>query len=125
MQHDKNPTASALFGVAAIQILVGLLGWFMYSPHFGWLDWIVTISGAIYIALAIAARWTRLSAAIVAAALYAVYLGYQASQNIDLLWGGWIIKVPIVILLLAALIFAIRDSAKRQQNSPATMKPPD
>ena len=125
MQHDKNPTASALFGVAAIQILVGLLGWFMYSPQFGWLDWIVTISGAIYLGLAFAARWTRLFAAIVGAAFYGVYLGYQASQNVDLLWRGWIIKGPIVILLLAALFFAIRGSAKRQQNSPATVKPPD
>ena len=125
MRHDKNPTASALFGVATILIFVGVLGWYMYGPVFGWFDWIVTTSGAIYLVLAIAARWARLAVALIGAALYGLYIVYQASINPDLFWRGWIIKVPIVILLLIATLSAIRESAKRQQISPATVKPPD
>ena len=90
------------------------MGWLMYSPQFGWLDWIITVSGAIYLGLALAARWMRLPASLIGTGLYGAYLGYQALNNIDLLWRGWIIKVPIVILLLVALFSAIRASVKRQ-----------
>jgi hypothetical protein len=124
MQSYKNPTVSALFGVAAIQILVGTLGWFMYSPQFGWLDWIVTLSGVLYLGLAVAARWVRLVAALIAIGLFGAYLGYQASVNAELLWRGLIIKAPIAVLLLVALFFAIRHRARRQQNPESHLTPP-
>jgi hypothetical protein len=124
MQPDKNPTASALFGVAAIQLLVGLLGWFMYSAQFGWLDWIVCLSGVFYIGLAVAARWFRLAAALIATVVFGIYLGYQASVNVELLWRGWIIKAPIGILLLMALLSAFRYRAKRQRDLGPRVAPP-
>jgi hypothetical protein len=111
MQSDKNPTASALFGVAAILILVGALGWFMYSPQFGWLDWVVTLSGAVYVALALVARRGRVLGALAGAILFGAYLSFQALNNTELLWRGWIIKAPIAILLLVALFFARRVPA--------------
>jgi hypothetical protein len=125
MQPDKNPTASALFGVAAIQLLVGLLGSFMYSPQFGWFDWIVSLSGFFYLGLALAARWVRLAAALIGVILFGIYLGYQASISAELVWRGWIVKAPIGILLFVALFYAIRDRAKRQQNSAAHAAPCD
>jgi hypothetical protein len=108
IRKDKNMTASALFGVAAILILVGGLGWFLYSEKFSRLDWIVAFSGGIYIALGIAARWIRLPAAVVGIVLCAAYLIFQATRSIELLMGGLIIKIPVVILLIVATVSALR-----------------
>lgn len=108
IRKDKNMTASALFGVAAIQILVGGLGWYLYREKFTSLDWIVAFSGGIYIALGIAARWFRLPAAVVGAVLCAAYLIFQASHSIELLMGGLVIKIPVVILLIVATVSALR-----------------
>lgn len=112
MQPDKNATVSALLGVAALLTLVGLLGWLMYSPLFGWFDWIVTASGGIYLGLAMVARRARLVAALSGVVLFGMYLGYQASLSVDLLWHGWLIKAPIAVLLLISLIFALRVRRK-------------
>jgi len=108
IRKDKNVTASALFGVAAIQILVGALGYFLYSGEMGLLDRIISFSGVFYIALGIAARWVRLPAAVIGAVLYAAFLAFQASRSMDLLMAGLIFKIPVVILLIVAVVFALR-----------------
>ena len=121
ISREKNATASALLGVAAIQIVVGFLGWSVYRDRFGWLDWVIMFSGAIYIVLSIAARWARLPAAVVGAALYATFLLFQASRSVDLLMTGLIFKIPVVILLLVAILSALRRSAA----SPASSSSPE
>jgi hypothetical protein len=108
IHKDKNVTASALFGVAAIQILVGALGYFLYSGEMGLLDRIISFSGVFYIALGIAARWVRVPAAVIGAILYAAFLAFQASRSMDLLMAGLIFKIPVVILLIVAVVFALR-----------------
>ena len=108
IRKDKNVTASALFGVAALQILVGGLGYFLYSGEMGLLDRIISFSGVFYIALGIAARWVRLPAAVVGAVLYAAFLAFQVSRSMDLLMTGLIFKIPVVILLVVAVVFALR-----------------
>jgi hypothetical protein len=108
IRKDKNVTASALFGVAAIQILIGAIGYFVYSGEMGLLDRIISFSGVFYIALGIAARWTRLPAALIGAVLYAAFLAFQASRSMDLLMAGLIFKIPVVILLIVAVEFALR-----------------
>jgi hypothetical protein len=113
IRRDKNITASALFGVAAIQVIVGAIGWFLYGGELGLLDWIITFSGGIYIALGIAARWLRLPAAIIGAVLYLAFLGLQASQGMELLMAGLIFKVPVVVLLLVAVGSAFRRQPAR------------
>jgi hypothetical protein len=110
IRRDKNVTASALFGVAAIQILVGAIGWGIHAGQLGFIDRIITFSGVIYIVLGIAARWARLPAALIGAVLYAAYLALQASRSIDLLMKGLIFKAPVVILLVLAVVFALRSS---------------
>jgi hypothetical protein len=104
IRKDKNLTATALLGVAAIQIVVGFLGWSVYRDSFGWLDWIIMFSGAIYIALSVAARWLRLPAALIGATFYAAFLAFQAFRGIDWLMSGLIFKVPVVILLLVSAL---------------------
>jgi hypothetical protein len=108
IRKDKNVTASALFGVAAIQILIGAIGYFVYSGEMGLLDRVISFSGVFYIALGIAARWVRLPAALIGAVLYAAFLAFQASRSMDLLMAGLIFKIPVVILLIVAVVFALK-----------------
>ena len=111
IRQSKNPTYSALFGIAIFQGLIGLGGWTLYSVqhHFGVFEWLVTFSGAFFLALAIFARFQRLPAALIACALYATYLGYQAFLGIGYLLDGFLlVKLPVVILLLYAVITAFR-----------------
>ena len=108
IRKDKNPTASALFGVAAVQILVGALGYFLYSGEMGLFDRVVAFSGAFYIALGIAARWVRIPAALVGAFFYAAFLALQASRSMGLLMAGLLFKIPVIILLIVAVVFALR-----------------
>jgi hypothetical protein len=108
IRKDKNLTASALFGVATIQILIGAIGYFLYSGEMGMLDRIIAFSGVFYIALGVAARWARLPAALAGAALYLAFLLFQASRSMQLLMAGLIFKVPIVVLLVVAVVAALR-----------------
>lgn len=107
IRRDKNVTASALFGVAAVQILLGSIGYLLYSSEMGLLDRIISFSGFFYILLGIVARWARLPAAVVGAVLYAAFLAFQASRSMDLLMTGLVFKVPIVVLLVLAVVFAL------------------
>ena len=104
IRKDKNVTASALFGVAAIQILIGAIGYALYGRVMGMLDLVISFSGIIYIILGIAAKWARLPAALIGAVLYAVFLLYQAFRGMDLLMSGLIFKIPNVVLLVVAVI---------------------
>ena len=108
VRKDKNVTASALFGVAAIQIIMAVINWFLHGGQldgFTWFDWLITFSGAIYIALGIVARWLRLPAAILGIVLYA---GFFVGIS-DLL----IVMIPVVILLLVAVVSALKHSAAK------------
>ncbi|HMJ65646.1 MAG TPA: hypothetical protein VK615_09870, partial [Candidatus Binatia bacterium] len=102
IRTDKNLTASALFGVAAIQILVGGIGYFLYSREMGLLDRVIAFSGFLYIALGVSARWVPLPAAVAGAVLYVAFLGFQASRSTELLMTGLIFKIPVVALLVVS-----------------------
>jgi len=125
--RDKNPACSILFGVAAIQLLIGLLGWFVHrenpdvempelkwflysfqSGAFTWLDWALTFSGAIYVILGFVARSATLPAALFAAAIYAGFLGLQALLHPTLLLTGAVTKVLLSVLLLVAVVLALK-----------------
>jgi hypothetical protein len=108
MPHANASTTSAFLGVAVIQGIVLTIGWMMYSPRFGWIDWLITGSGPIFFAIAFASRWWPLPSAILATSIYAAFLGFQACLSIDLLLTGWIIKGPIVLFLLVGLFTAAR-----------------
>jgi hypothetical protein len=128
LRADRNPTASALFGVGGLQILVGAvavfvykrnsdldldqLRWFLYSFHvrFDWLDWVFGFSGAIYIALGLASLWVRLPAALLGAGIYVALLAFQVSQNPNSLEAGVITKVLVFALLLVAIATALKRS---------------
>ena len=102
IRKDRNVTASALFGVAAIQLIIAGLDWFLHGfqfDRFGWIDWLLPLSGVIYIALGIAARRIRLLAAIIGGVLYAAF--FVGTSD---LW--FIFKIPVVILLLVAVVSA-------------------
>ena len=104
IRKDKNFTASALFGVAAIQLIIAGIDWLLHGfqfDRFGWIDWIFPLSGVIYIALGIAARRIRLVSAILGCMLYAaLFVGIS-----DVLF---IFKIPVLILLVVAVVTALK-----------------
>ena len=115
IKKDKHPVSSALFGVGVIQAVVGFLGWSVHGPKFAPIDWVITFSFLIFIVLAIAARWARVPAAVIAAAIYGAFLLLQASISIQLLMAGMIFKIPNVILLLVALVLAFKSRKKTEE----------
>lgn len=136
--RDKNPTASILLGVAAIQLVVSLVGWFAHRVNpdmdvpelkwvlysfqrgaFTWVDWAFALSGAVYIALGVAAWWARVPAALLGAVLYAGLLVLQSFEGADVLRAGLVAKIPTAMLLLVALVIALRRvPAGAQDRSP-------
>jgi hypothetical protein len=114
IRKDKNATASALFGVATLLIFWGAIGWFIYSAELNWLGMLLCFSGFIYIVLGIVARWVRLPAALVSVILYMAFLVFECYLSVnhgeDLVMTGLIFKIPIVILLLVAVVSALRCS---------------
>lgn len=113
---DKNPVLSALVGVGVIQAFVGFFGWLSNGPWFTVLDWVITLSFAVFIALGILARWRRVWAALIAAGLYGAFLVWQALISVELLMCGLIFKLPNVILLTIALVCAFTSRSAKPGN---------
>ena len=95
-----------------------LFAWWLYSPEFGPLDWVVTFSFLIYIALGVWARWQPVAPTVIGLLLYALFLGWQALMRPDLLTVGLIFKIPIVLLLITALVLALRNGKQPSVGSP-------
>ena len=132
-RKGANLTASLLFGVAALQLLVGLLGWFVHShdtdmdelrwvvysydrARFGWLDWAITFSGVIYAVFGIAACWAPLPAALAGVGIYGAFLALQSAQNSHWQSAGLVTKIPVVILLLAGVASASKHLMHRRES---------
>ena len=105
---DKNVTASALFGVAGILVVFGGIDWILHgglAANYCLIDRFLTFSGPIYIVLGIVARRHRLPAAIIGSVLYACV----ALQSLELFF----IFIPVVILLLVAVVSALKHPAPK------------
>ena len=105
---ERKWTASALFGVALIQGMLGFVGWSMNGRSFGGLDWVFSFSGVFYFGLALAVRWIRFPAALIGAGLYAGFLALQLLHGVAAFKSGLIFKVPIVALLFVAVLCGCR-----------------
>ena len=108
IRKEKNRTVSALCGAAAVQCLLGFVGWSMNGRSFGWLDWAFSFSGVICLGLALATRRHRLSAALTGAGLYAGLLALQLLHGVAALKSGLVFKIPVVLFLLVAVVLALR-----------------
>jgi hypothetical protein len=115
----KNSTATALFGVAAIQAYVGFLAWWLFRDRFDWFQWVITFSAFPYIALGIAAHSFSLSAALVGAALYAAFLVVEASlYGFGMPTNGLRFTIPAVVLLVVAIVTALVRRSHARRSSP-------
>lgn len=108
IKQQKHPVSAALIGAGAIQGLISLLAWGIHGPNFELADWLIISIFAVFFGMGILARWVPLPAALLAAVVYGMFLTWQAQINVKLLTTGLIFKVPVVLLLLAALFFAFR-----------------
>jgi hypothetical protein len=126
IKKEKNPVSAALYGVAAIQGIVGVLAWHVYTPETATKVWTITITFAIFLCLGILARWARTPAAVAGVILYGLFLVLQAATSMELLLSGLIIKLPIVILLVASLVSALRPKpCVAQADAPAADEEPE
>jgi hypothetical protein len=110
---QESVTTSALFGVAVIQLLIVLVGWFMFGPHgLSWFLWVLLMgSVGTYVALGIIARKAPLGAACIGAGLFATYLAYQTLLGVPLS-AALIYRLPVTALLLVALIASWKQQQK-------------
>jgi hypothetical protein len=74
---------------------------------FGWFEWLFSLSGVIFLGLALAARWRTVWAALIAGTLYVAFLAWQLQHSIAALKNGLIFKIPVATLLFAALASAL------------------
>ena len=97
LRKDKHPTASLLFGVAAVQLLVAFYFWSIHGGHF-------SANFLLFVALGTWARSSPATVATISFLYYAGYLGIEAALSLDLLRSGWIFKLPVAVLLTIALV---------------------
>ena len=116
IRKDKHPVSAALFGVAAIQGVVGLFGWWIRGPFFEPIDWVITFSFALFVGLALLARRAKVAAAVTGIALYVLFLVFQAFVSAELLKAGLVFKVPICVLLVGALVFAFKQTTEPSES---------
>jgi hypothetical protein len=113
VKKDKNIVSSALLGVAVIQAIVGFLAWYIYNPALFSVTGMIISSFAFFTLLAILARIKPVIAAVTAILLYGCILLLQAIIDVRALMSGLVFKIPILLLLLIALVSALR---KKQEN---------
>ena len=111
-KKKEDITSKALLGVAVIQGIIYGLAWMVHSSQMGVLDRIITFSFAIFVVLAVLAKFLPIVAASIALALYGAFLCLQAIASPALLFKGWLFKGPIVVLLIVAFVVALKRTVE-------------
>jgi hypothetical protein len=116
-------TASALVSVAAIQCAMGFLQWWKQREYFNWTtSLIVSFTVGIYLLLGYYARRSQIAAAYVGVGLYAALLGYQAYHGLVYLLNDLVFQVPTIVLLVLAVLAALRQQAGRTKGNPVASR---
>ncbi len=106
-------TSSALFGVAAIQALIGFMGWLgMDWKKFSWMQWTLMLSAFIFAGLGILAKKFPLLAIGLGGGLFLAYLLSQAAVSFALLTSLLVYKLPVCGLLMIGLVHALKNRRK-------------
>jgi len=116
IRKDKHPVSAALFGVAALQGVVGLFGWWIHGLFFEPIDWVITFSFGLFVGLALLARRAKVAAAVIGTGLYVVFLVFQGFVSVELLMTGLVFKIPICLLLLVAVVFAFKQTREPSES---------
>jgi len=117
-------TASALSGATALYCVWGFLHWQKVGDYSAWADWLIVASSvSTYLLLGIYAQRARVAAAFVGAGLFASITAFQAFQDGGLVMSGIIFKLPIAVLLLAAVWFALRHQTPNKALQAAAAAP--
>ena len=116
IRKDKHPVSAALFGVAALQGVVGLFGWWIHGPFFEPIDWVITFSFGLFVGLALLARRAKVAAAVIGMGLYVVFLVFQGFVSAELLMTGLVFKVPICLLLVGAVVLAFKQTRELSES---------
>ena len=115
---DRPQTSSALIGAAILHLVPGVMYWAVAGFQGDRSDLVRVGGSVVLLALGILARWYPLPAANTATVLYLGYLVYLAFTGMVISPLTIIMHATILILLVLALVSALRSPAKR--TSPET-----
>ena len=119
IKKSKRPVSSSIYGAAAIQAVVGIMYWFIYSPLFTSIDYLFAFGFIIFLILGKIADRAPKPASVTAATLYGFYLFNQLNVSLKLFMTGLIFKIPITILLIRAIVFAFKSKPQGEDDIPA------
>jgi|GEM_PF-3270829 len=115
IRDEKHPVSSALFGAAAIQVVLAWIAWGRHRVDSTPLEWLDFIALGAFLFLGILARRARVPAAVIAVVLYGTFLVQQGSIGVELLASWVVLKVSIVALLLVGLVLAFEPKKEPEQ----------
>src|SRR5215469_34104 len=82
-RHERNLTASALFGAGVLLLIQGGLILYFGSAGLNWIERLSCLSGIIYVALGLAAQRFRLLAALLGVAFYTAFLAFECFLDVN------------------------------------------
>ncbi len=106
-RSEKHTASKALFGVAVLYLVPGLLYWPVAGLKFDLNDWVRILGCVFLLTMGLLARRSPLVPVIICTVLFIVLLGVQTSQGIPRQPIFWILHGAIGLLLLVGLVSAI------------------
>jgi hypothetical protein len=110
-------SSNALLGVAVIHLLPGLLYWSLNGFNFDIDDWIYSGGCALFVLMAIWARWSPLIPSLISAALYSILVFLQL-RNV----GNWNLIIWIINVSILSLIgIAVYSAFTQRRREPSAL----
>jgi hypothetical protein len=113
---EKFLPSKALVGAAVLFVLPGLLFWPVRGLKFDLNDWVRIGGVSFFILMAIWARWMPLPASIISLVVYLLFLCMQLLRIAFWTPIIWILNGSILLVLIVALVAAIKRSRANQPN---------
>jgi hypothetical protein len=104
----RQQSSNALIGAAIVFLVPGLLYWSIHGFNFEFNDWFYLGGFALFISMAVWARWSPLVPTLIGAAFYILFLALQVRDIANWRLITWIIHAAITVLFAIAIVAALR-----------------
>lgn len=108
IRKEQSPTSNALIGAGVLFLVRGILHWSIAGLRFELGDWIAIGGTAFLVIMGIWARWMALPPAIICLATYLGLIGLEMRGGIAKNLVVWTFHGSTLVLLVIALVGAIR-----------------
>ena len=109
--NEQHQTSKSIIGAAVLFLVPGLLAWSITGLNFDVGDWIVILGCTLLLGMGIWARWMPLPPAIMCLAIYGGLVGLQFLNGVKLGTIRSIVEGAIFLLLVFALVAALRSKS--------------